>query len=596
MMKTNCVYGILFLFFTSCFSSTDRIIYPLLHADSLIKVGYADSALNLLKNINLSDISSAQSKAKYALLLTQAKDKNYITHTDDSLIRLAVDYYDNSGDIGLQAKAHCYWGRVCQDRGDAEGTVREFLVAMSLAEKAENYDLNILLKSNLGLLLWQHGLEEEADSLYRQTIELAEVHHDSLRLAVALVKHADICMERGGEYLINAEKSLEQALKLTVNNDNLYVKELVLSSLSYLFVYQSKAKEAIEYANKGLQLVLDSVEKNGYYLAIGSAYMQLEQYDSASIYLNRSLSSDNYYTKASVYMKLSELTRELGRKDEALEYETLYANYKDSMKLMEHSVEVVYSLKNMLYCQSTERYESFLIQYRLCLFSLGILLILTICFFLHRRRKRRGEIVQLVNKRQLLYKSIEAFKNELNKKDIEIKEIQQHCKDLESDANSKGQLDSCLKELLEQYHQIQENLERQLVERNEEVKRLRNLNLKFVLMSSPAYQMLIELREYNKLNPDRIKRITNDEWGILLHEIDMSSLGFVERISTKYEYLLEEDIRFCCLVRLEFKYADIACIWGCSLDAVYKRSRSVLEKMNLDKDKKVKLIDLLRKN
>lgn len=106
------------------------------------------------------------------------------------------------------------------------------------------------------------------------------------------------------------------------------------------------------------------------------------------------------------------------------------------------------------------------------------------------------------------------------------------------------QLDSCLNELLEQYHSMQEDLERRLVERDEEVRRLRNLNLKFILMSSPIYQMLIALCEYNKLNPDGMKKITNDEWVILLHEIDMASLGFVERLSTEYEYLLEEDIRF----------------------------------------------------
>ena len=204
-------------------------------------------------------------------------------------------------------------------------------------------------------------------------------------------------------------------------------------------------------------------------------------------------------------------------------------------------------------------------------------------------------MAQLVNKRQLLYKSIETIKKELEKKNIEIKEIQQHCEYLESDVNSKAQLDSCLNELLEQYHLMQEDLERRLVERDEEVKQLRNLNLKFILMSSPIYQMLIALCEYNKLNPDGMKKITNDEWDILLHEIDMASLGFVERLSTKYEYLLEEDIRFCCLVRLDFKYADIASLWGCTSAAVYKRSWSVLEKMGLNKDKKVKLVDILRK-
>ena len=588
-MNVNYVYGIIFLFLTSCLSPTDRVIPSLLRADSLIEVGCADSALSLLERMNLAELSSIQSRASYALLLTQAKDQNYVTHTDDSLIRVAVDYYDTSDDITLRAKAHYYLGRVCQDRGDIEGTVREFLVAMPLAEKAENYDLNILLKSNLGLLFWRHGLQEEADSLYRQAVELAEAHHDSLRLAVVLVHCADICMERGEEYYTDAEKYLKRALKLVKDTDKQHTEELVFSSLSYLLEYQGKSREAILYANKGMRLVLDSSERYGYYLVIGSAYLQLEQYDSAFVYLN------NYYAKTNAYMKLSEMAMRLGKQNEALEYETLYTIYKDSMKLVEQPVEVVSSLKDVLYRQSTERYESFLTRYRFCLLLFVLLFIITIYFFLQRRRKRKKEIARLVDKRQLLYKSIEAIKKELEEKKLEIKEIQQHCECLESDVNSKVQLDSCLNELLEQYHSMQEDLERRLVERDEEVRRLRNLNLKFILMSSPIYQMLIALCEYNKLNPDGMKKITNDEWVILLHEIDMASLGFVERLSTEYEYLLEEDIRFCCLVRLDFKYADIAYLWGCTSAAVYKRSWSVLEKMGLNKDKKVKLVDILRK-
>ena len=594
-MNVNYVYGIIFLFLTSCLSPTDRVIPSLLRADSLIEVGCADSALSLLERMNLAELSSIQSRASYALLLTQAKDQNYVTHTDDSLIRVAVDYYDTSDDITLRAKAHYYLGRVCQDRGDIEGTVREFLVAMPLAEKAENYDLNILLKSNLGLLFWRHGLQEEADSLYRQAVELAEAHHDSLRLAVVLVHCADICMERGEEYYTDAEKYLKRALKLVKDTDKQHTEELVFSSLSYLLEYQGKSREAILYANKGMRLVLDSSERYGYYLVIGSAYLQLEQYDSAFVYLNRGIHSDNYYAKTNAYMKLSEMAMRLGKQNEALEYETLYTIYKDSMKLVEQPVEVVSSLKDVLYRQSTERYESFLTRYRFCLLLFVLLFIITIYFFLQRRRKRKKEIARLVDKRQLLYKSIEAIKKELEEKKLEIKEIQQHCECLESDVNSKVQLDSCLNELLEQYHSMQEDLERRLVERDEEVRRLRNLNLKFILMSSPIYQMLIALCEYNKLNPDGMKKITNDEWVILLHEIDMASLGFVERLSTEYEYLLEEDIRFCCLVRLDFKYADIAYLWGCTSAAVYKRSWSVLEKMGLNKDKKVKLVDILRK-
>ena len=55
--------------------STDRVILLYCHADSLIEVGCADSALSILEGVNLAELSTIQSRAKYALLLTQAKDK-----------------------------------------------------------------------------------------------------------------------------------------------------------------------------------------------------------------------------------------------------------------------------------------------------------------------------------------------------------------------------------------------------------------------------------------------------------------------------------------------------------------------------------------
>ena len=52
-------------------------------ADSLMSTR-PDSALYLLENICLSEIKTPAQNAKYALLLTQAQDKNYIIPTTDS--------------------------------------------------------------------------------------------------------------------------------------------------------------------------------------------------------------------------------------------------------------------------------------------------------------------------------------------------------------------------------------------------------------------------------------------------------------------------------------------------------------------------------
>ena len=80
---------LLFLMITGC-----RKQYPveekLLQAETVMNE-YPDSALNLLKGIAQTELQTREHHARYALLYSQALDKNYIDLTNDSLINIAVD-------------------------------------------------------------------------------------------------------------------------------------------------------------------------------------------------------------------------------------------------------------------------------------------------------------------------------------------------------------------------------------------------------------------------------------------------------------------------------------------------------------------------
>lgn len=124
-----------------------------------------------------------------------------------------------------------------------------------------------------------------------------------------------------------------------------------------------------------------------------------------------------------------------------------------------------------------------------------------------------------------------------------------------------------------------------------EVVRLRTLNLRSLLSSTPVCIKLCEICKSNKNSPDKIEKMTSEEWEILINEVDQVSMGFVRRLKKKYEWLLEDDLHFCCLVKLDFKYSEIAYIWGCTSVNVHKRSKSLLGKMKVNKG--VKLIEAL---
>jgi hypothetical protein len=83
---------------------------------------------------------SRRQYAEWCLLLTQARDKNYIAPTSDSLIRAAVDYFEHHGPASRQMLAYYYMGRVSQDLQRAENCFRQIgkTLCLSLSLRGMN--------------------------------------------------------------------------------------------------------------------------------------------------------------------------------------------------------------------------------------------------------------------------------------------------------------------------------------------------------------------------------------------------------------------------------------------------------------------------
>ena len=68
----------------------------LMQVESFI-VQRPDSALAVLEGIDTEELSSKEEKAKHALLLSMAFDKNVIDKTDFEVLQPAIDYYNDKG-------------------------------------------------------------------------------------------------------------------------------------------------------------------------------------------------------------------------------------------------------------------------------------------------------------------------------------------------------------------------------------------------------------------------------------------------------------------------------------------------------------------
>ena len=91
---------------------------------------------------------------------------------------------------------------------------------------------------------------------------------------------------------------------------------------------------------------------------LGDAYYKISQYDSASIYLNKSLHSEDHYTKAGAYMRLADIAKKQGLLEKALEMERKYSSYLDSAQQKQQSAEIVTAEKKYTNTAQTIRIQS----------------------------------------------------------------------------------------------------------------------------------------------------------------------------------------------------------------------------------------------
>lgn len=151
-----------------------------------------DSALSVLDSIDRSLLTTKRLKAHHALLHAMALDKNYIDVSDDSISRVAVDYFSKHGPAKYEARSLYYLGLAYYYQGEYNKAIVELTKAEKVAEGVDSLYLGFVKTL-------------QADT-YSKTYNVVE-ELDCLRSAYEIDKHNDI------DYYIHVSKlRLSQAL------------------------------------------------------------------------------------------------------------------------------------------------------------------------------------------------------------------------------------------------------------------------------------------------------------------------------------------------------------------------------------------------
>lgn len=518
-------------------------------AEKLMAEKETDSAIAVMQEIkepqnNLTD----RDYALYALLLSEAMHrKQQLNAETDTLLLPAIKYFSESGDSlyaerALYCKAHL--DRRLYRMKDA---MQSFLKALLFLQGSGNDEQLYRVNTWLGVVCLN---QEEYEGKMRYSKEALKA---ALRMDNLFYKNLALCDIATGYYFLNR---LDSALYYAQAAYDAAIADSLPSQLPHVYtdlgsIYAKMGEngKALEYIDKaiGLRPRKDTLAILGLYADKVDLFGKLGQYDSAYHYFRKAVASPNLATQADAYNHMSGAYYKMGRCNEAYSLLLRFTELADSVRKQRHTVEVIalqelykheqLSVENLYWrTQAAERQSNVYLMATLSLLSLWIAS--TIYFFYWRDRRRLVE--------------------------------QQH------------QLASQQEELHHQRQVTTENLQR-MAEMEQKEARLketffRRLNQRIVQEIEKGSNILL----------------SDDDWEDIVQNADNIFDNFTRRLQQHYPALNKEDLRYCCMVKMQLSQLEMSQIMHLEKDSVKKRLKRIrMEKMKADSG--VTLEELLRR-
>ena len=325
------------------FACNHHFSNPMLQqVDSLLEMK-PDSALTILKNISVLEDLPEVDKAYYALLLAEATDKNKLPLLPcDSLLNFALDYYGD--DDREKAVALMYKGRLLAEMDDEKAAIEMNLKALEILQ---DYPVDTkyrrLIYSALGLWYGNCGLNDKALEVLHQSLHYS---FDAKDTAIAYINIGYIYGMRNMQD--SAITYQRKAVKYAMRSKD---RSMILTSwhnLSICYRHFENVDSAVVYAHKVLQHLSYGNGKADAYYNMGDLYVDLEQYDSARHYLEKSLFLSP--SRSIPYWSLAVMEAELGNFKSAYHYLDTFVMVQDSLDNSEQLTEV----QHLVYKHQTE--------------------------------------------------------------------------------------------------------------------------------------------------------------------------------------------------------------------------------------------------
>ena len=564
--------------------TADKLMPELEQAEKVM-FDHPDSSLHILESMEVpSSRTDKENHALWCLLTSQAQVKLIMNISSDSLVRIAYNYYKPTDNARRKAMSALYMGDINYDLGNIEEAMQYYLEGKTEVEKTDDYKTGYLIMSSLGMLYLYRRLADYALEACTKAYDYA-VKDSNKRYQMTSLQNLARCYcisDKLTEAIDIYHKCSDLALEIGYRNNQYY--------------YDVQSEIALVYTNslqyeKSLEILKTFPKIYQHNSLIGTNYLMLNQYDSAYLYLNKALNTDNVYTKKETYRNLYRL----GDIPQYRKYLKTYCDsllfYNDSIIALDKGKEIIaykekYDHQKLITEQQRLKLEKADAQRMMFIITICLIVVIAVVAYLYQKRLVRKETTIRKQSEQLQdymlqlheyeirlmqnNRYMEELKEQLSGQEMNSEELHEYREQIDSLQVENSRLSEKINSL--QYHI--NDYSSKLDKARREADKFRNLseeNLYLKQRERVLTDYVVDNDRLVKELREKCRVLETSEWETLEQMCESTYSNFVSRLQGVCPTLTKQELHLCMLIKLRFNNAQMSEIFGVNTTSVSQK-------------------------
>lgn len=242
-----------------------------------------------LTEIPSSMLRTSSHQARYALLMSLALDKSYIDVKDDSLVQIAVRYYQDGKNASYKMLSFYSLGIVQRNANNTTAAIISFLNSKKIAaERADYHYLGLINRNIASLYRMCHDVDQEL-FYCQESVSAFDKEDAPLYSAYSRLEEARAFMAKG--LYFHADSVFRKVEAFARDNDKQLLRQVLMDrAINVMSGRPQEAKQAIAFYKEADEIAGGKKETSDYG-KLAQAYDILNDPDSVARYVSLAKSS-----------------------------------------------------------------------------------------------------------------------------------------------------------------------------------------------------------------------------------------------------------------------------------------------------------------